>query len=282
MRFLAISVQLSALGLLVLMSELALAEKAPGGTFAHAACVSCHEQREPTLVAAWHASGHKATDCTACHGGHHEGAAARARDDATCMTCHGGPKGAVAHSYATSKHGVINRLEAPARGWDKPLRDANYRAPGCAYCHMHRGEHNVSRSIVPPGDSEARALARDAMQPVCYECHGPRYVAQLWDNGQRMVELGQKKYREARAVVERHGPMEREGRAQVEVLLENMAGHLNNLSLGVGHQSPDYQWWHGHPALDGDLLRIKGAVTRHKRIRALEAKQALPGGSVTP
>jgi len=36
--------------------------------------------------------------------------------------------------------------------------------------------------------------------------------------------------------------------------------HLKNLYLGIGHQSPDYQWWHGQPALDGDLLRIKGAV----------------------
>ena len=36
--------------------------------------------------------------------------------------------------------------------------------------------------------------------------------------------------------------------------------HLKNVYLGVGHQSPDYQWWHGQPALDGDLLRIKGTV----------------------
>lgn len=34
--------------------------------------------------------------------------------------------------------------------------------------------------------------------------------------------------------------------------------HLKNVCLGVGHQSPDYQWWHGQPALD--MPRIKGAV----------------------
>jgi len=279
MRSSAIRAQLWALSLLVLAPGWAFAEKAPSGIFENAACVSCHEQREPSLVGAWRMSGHKATDCTACHGGRHGGAAVRARDDAICMTCHGGPKGAVAHSYVTSKHGVINRLEAPAHGWDKPLRDGNYRAPGCAYCHMHRSEHNVSRGIAPPGDSEARARARDVMQPVCYDCHGPRYVAQLWDNGQRMLELGQMKHREARAIVEQGGTMEPVGHTRVEALLENMAEHLNNLRLGVGHQSPDYQWWHGHPALDGDLLRIKGVVTRHNRIRALEAKRPTPAGA---
>jgi hypothetical protein len=35
----------------------------------------------------------------------------------------------------------------------------------------------------------------------------------------------------------------------------------------VGHQSPDYQWWHGQPALDGDLLRIKGVVAERERRR---------------
>jgi len=42
--------------------------------------------------------------------------------------------------------------------------------------------------------------------------------------------------------------------------------HLKNVYLGVGHQSPDYQWWHGQPALDGDLLRIKGALGELHRI----------------
>ena len=37
---------------------------------------------------------------------------------------------------------------------------------------------------------------------------------------------------------------------------------LRNLRLGAGHQSPDYQWWHGQPALDGDLIRIRNAVSR--------------------
>jgi hypothetical protein len=41
-------------------------------------------------------------------------------------------------------------------------------------------------------------------------------------------------------------------------------------------QSPDYQWWHGQPALDGDLLRIKGAVGELYRIPA--GATAVTGG----
>jgi hypothetical protein len=35
--------------------------------------------------------------------------------------------------------------------------------------------------------------------------------------------------------------------------------------LGAGHQSPDYQWWHGQPALDGDLIRLRAAVAQAER-----------------
>jgi len=37
---------------------------------------------------------------------------------------------------------------------------------------------------------------------------------------------------------------------------------LKALFLGVSHQSPDYHWWHGHPALDGKLLQIKGELNK--------------------
>ena len=43
--------------------------------------------------------------------------------------------------------------------------------------------------------------------------------------------------------------------------------HLGNVRLGAGHQSPDYQWWHGQAALDGDLIRLRDAVARASRAR---------------
>jgi len=50
-----------------------------------------------------------------------------------------------------------------------------------------------------------------------------------------------------------------------------MGHHLKNVRLGVGHQSPDYQWWHGQPALDGDLIRIRDRIAESRRRRALNA-----------
>ena len=39
----------------------------------------------------------------------------------------------------------------------------------------------------------------------------------------------------------------------------------------LAHQSPDYQWWLGQAALDGSLLRIKGALGEARRSRAMAA-----------
>ena len=73
-----------------------------------------------------------------------------------------------------------------------------------------------------------------------------------------MIELGRMKVREASQVVTTHLNQNQEART----LLEQMqTDHLVNIRLGVGHQSPEAQWWQGHPALDGDLLRIKSLAS---------------------
>jgi len=238
----------------------ATAAEPPSGRLAPAECIGCHEDSQPQLVADWRRSAHAAAgaDCVACHGDRHEAAAARARRDATCIDCHG-ERSPEVHSYATSKHGVITGLSQ--RDWKAPLRDANYRTPGCAYCHLHRGDHALEGGAAPGATPGA----------VCYECHGPRYVARLWENGRSMIEVGNLKLREARELVAAHGDVlgARE-RKEADDALAAMERHLRNLRLGVGHQSPDYQWWHGQPALDGDLLRLKGLVDAAARKRRLE------------
>jgi hypothetical protein len=57
--------------------------------------------------------------------------------------------------------------------------------------------------------------------------------------------------------------------ADVRHQMKKMRQHLKNVYLGVGHQSPDYQWWHGQPALDGDLLRIKDAIFELYRMESI-------------
>jgi hypothetical protein len=251
----------------------------PAGTFENSACLECHQQQNAELVAAWQQSAHAVTEtlasCVDCHGNTHSNAAARARRDGVCMDCHGGKDSPVIHSYTTSKHGILVRLEQDEWDWGRPLALANYRAPGCSYCHLHKGNHNVSASVrvwnaMEGADAAERERVQDAMRAVCQECHSPRYITRLFDNGEQMLAIGRMKVSEAAAVIE-----QAEGEftaAELEVARKHFVRmqslHLKNLYLGIGHQSPDYQWWHGQPALDGDLLRIKGAVGELHRVPA--------------
>jgi len=244
---------------------------APEGTFENNACLECHQQQSAELVAAWQESVHAATEtlasCVDCHGNTHGNAAAHARRDRTCIGCHGGADSPVIHSYTTSKHGILVRLEQDEWDWDRPLELANYRAPGCSYCHMHKGNHNVSASVrvwnaMEGTDAAERERVQDVMRAVCQECHSPRYITRLFDNGERMLDIGHMKVREAAGVIQQAvGKFTgAELVAAREHFVRMQSLHLKNLYIGIGHQSPDYQWWHGQPALDGDLLRIKGAV----------------------
>ena len=82
----------------------------PPGPFTQAQCLECHGERDPDLVQEWRSGPHAdRTDCLGCHGDRH-GALPTARADSACTACH---SGAVAHSYTTSKHGVLVRLGQP-------------------------------------------------------------------------------------------------------------------------------------------------------------------------
>jgi hypothetical protein len=247
------------------------AAPAPKGPFENSACLECHRQQDAELVVAWQESAHAKTQtpasCVDCHGNTHRNAAVRARRDRTCKDCHGGEDSPVIHSYLTSKHGILVRLEQDEWDWDRPLALANYRAPGCAYCHMHKGNHNVSASVriwnpMEGTDAVGRERVQDALRAVCQDCHSPRYITRLFDNGERMLAIGRMKVHEAAEILEQaQGEFTGAELAGARAHFDRMQSlHLKNLYLGIGHQSPDYQWWHGQPALDGDLLRIKGAV----------------------
>jgi hypothetical protein len=262
--------------LLCLLPLLATAGgKAPVGKFSHGECLGCHASRDAELVAAWRASGHARTtpkaDCIACHGDSHAGSLERARRDGACITCHEKLNRRVVHSYATSKHATILKLEENQWDWSRPLMRGNYRAPGCAYCHLHAGGHDTHAAVAPwrPGESNAQETVAARWRAVCGECHAPRYVAEQAATGARMQEIARMKLREAREVVTGYQEiLVPEDRRELDVLLAGMQAHGRNVHLGVGHQSPDYQWWHGQPALDGDLLRIKGVVAERERRHA--------------
>jgi len=260
----------------LLITPAMAAELVVTGNFENGECITCHEESESALIAEWrngpHGTAEIQVDCVACHGSEHRQSAIRARQDSGCNHCHGGEKGAVSHSYSTSKHGIIARLEAAEYDWSKPLTPENYRAPGCAFCHFSQG-HNVSKFM-----SKGKMVvdAQEASQQrrwLCQQCHSPRYIRELENNGSKMLALGEMKLREAAAVVVlAQKEFAAEQLSEIEALYYAMESEtLTALRVGIAHQSPDYQWWHGHPALDGKLLRIKGELNRLRREQRLSS-----------
>lgn len=239
----------------------------------NADCMRCHKEQNSALIKDWQNSVHAVVDpavnCVSCHGQLHKDIAGKARRDETCIDCHGGRKDPVVHSYASSKHGTLMQLEKNTYDWTQPFELANYRAPGCGYCHMHQGDHDVSGTVRHDlmRDDETEDV-HDKTRAVCQGCHSPRYITRLFETGEAMLEIARKKVREADALI-----MQAEKIYTADQLLvakkqfEKMQHHLKNVHLGVGHQSPDYQWWHGQPALDGDLLRIKDIIGELHRLK---------------
>jgi hypothetical protein len=218
------------------------------GPYTDNECLDCHTQRDPELIRQWRESPHgpaSGLGCISCHGNRHFVAAVEARRNGTCTGCHEGP---ASHSYATSKHGVIDRLEMAGQKRQKPLQRGNYRVPGCSYCHLHAGDH---------GDTMAAERGPEVRQWVCAGCHSPRYVREQFANAKRQLAIADLKLEEGGALMSAAGDRKMD---LLSELRQSLHRHRRNVLYGVGHQSPDYQWWHGQPALDGDLIRIRDAI----------------------
>lgn len=229
------------------------ATELPDEKFTNIECINCHEKSNPNLVKDWQTSVHayieEKADCITCHGNQHRQATISGQHDQICINCHGGEKSPVVRSYNTSKHGVLMRLEQ----YDKNQALADHRVPGCSYCHMYAGNHNVNNTELKKVQSKLRI--------VCQNCHSSRYITRLFSNGESQIKIARMKIREANKLIKQASKQfSNTELADVKHQMEKMQQHLENIYLGVSHQSPSYQWWHGQPALDGDLLRIKNAI----------------------
>lgn len=173
-----------------------------------------------------------------------------------CVECHAG---AAERSWALSKHGVIARIEAGRE---------RRRAPDCAGCHVVEAQTPTAQHY---DAKRTRKQAREAATETCRACHSPRYATEQNAAAQRGLALGEMKRREAVALVEAaRKETAGEELARIEKLLATLRDeNLRDLRLGLAHQSPDYQWWLGQAALDGSLLRIKGALVEARRARAM-------------
>ena len=239
-------------------------------SFTQSQCVKCHQKEHSDLIADWSTSSHAlaipVVDCVACHGNRHDNNGT-ARRNATCTTCHDGFDKEATQSYHLSKHGIIATLESERWDWSQSLVQGNYRTPTCAYCHMHGGNHTMGGKyrptdpLIDPGADERQIVLDRRLSP-CYDCHSPRFASTWFTSGERMIAVGRMKAREGvkvMASIQRLGQRKETEKAGT-ILTSMVDEHLRNVRLGVFHQSPDHQWWHGHPALDGDLLRLKGVL----------------------
>ena len=253
-----------ALLLLLLFIGFPARAEPPSGPFSQTECVGCHGEKTPDLITAWRAGPHGTArtpaGCIACHGERHADSAARARRSETCIGCHDGPGAPAVRSYLTSKHGVIAAIEGGGYDFSRPLADANYRAPSCAYCHLHDGAHGAAEQT-----GEA-----------CYDCHSPRYADTLVAAGKRGLDVGLMKMREAEDAVaarRRGGKLTSDETKELDAMLRAMRdGALVGLRVGTVHQAPDFQWWLGQAALDGALLRIKARLSRIDRQKLLDKR----------
>jgi hypothetical protein len=174
-----------------------------------------------------------------------------------CVDCHGD---GAQKSWALSKHGVITRLDAGRE---------RRRAPDCAGCHAIEAATPATPHY---GRKASREQARDTAWNACRACHSPRYTTEQQAAAQRGLDIGAMKQREAAALLAA-ARRETAGAelARIEALDAALQGNLRDLRLGLAHQSPDYQWWLGQAALDGSLLRLKGALGEARRTRAIAA-----------
>ncbi len=223
-------------------------------------CVNCHQQRDEKIVHNWQKSSHyqqHKVNCIHCHGTqHNQQMAAKARHNNICTQCH---QGAESHSYARSKHGLIAQLEQRHWDWSKSLNQGNYRTPTCSYCHLHHNKHNPTITF------------DDSILPVCMNCHSTRYIQTLLKTNQNMLKIGKLKQQEAQQLITKY--QQTLSKADLSVLeqhLKNLNQHLQHIQLGIGHQSPDDQWWYGHPAIDGDLIEVKSYISRVLRKQRIQ------------
>jgi hypothetical protein len=227
------------------------------------ACIQCHSV---------------ATKCDSCHTRHLFDPAEARRPEA-CITCHSGPPHPDDETYFASAHGKLYLAEGDRWDWSKPLVKGNYKSPTCAYCHMDGGRHQVAHKSlwkfglreVNPNTSGNRVL-RERWVAVCADCHEEclRCHTEQLAAGDRLTEIARVKVREAEELAARH----HEGATGFSGHLESIGRHLANVRLGAGHQHPDYQWWHGLPALDGDLIRLRHRVAQAMRQPAVSSPVA--------
>ena len=136
-----------------------------------------------------------ATKCDSCHTRHRFDPDEARRPEA-CITCHLGPPHPDDETFFASAHGKLYLAEGDQWDWSKSLTKGNYPGSTCVYRHQSGGEHKTRRL------HEATLSTEDPFRDtVCVGCHSPRFGSRYWQSGERMIQLGRMKLREAAAAI---------------------------------------------------------------------------------
>ncbi|HHT9134710.1 MAG TPA: multiheme c-type cytochrome [Candidatus Avalokitesvara rifleensis] len=147
--------------------------------------------------------------CDGCHT-RHKFNAAESRQAHACRYCHLGVDHREWEMYSTSMHGILHDEEQSIQDWTKPLKKGNHRVPGCAYCHMQEGDHNVQRFGTIYSDmgmfeidrgAPKWAAKREAWIKKCMDCHSPNFARDQLRSMDYGVRLSFTKWREAANVI---------------------------------------------------------------------------------
>jgi hydroxylamine dehydrogenase len=163
-------------------------------------CDPCHAQAGATDAKYWSEEQKRYVDgssltyrngCIACHT-RHAFNLEEARKPEACYTCHMGPDHPNYEAYMSSKHGSIYVARGATWDFSKPLAEAKWDTPTCAYCHMlyvdadgtRASSHNMTRKIIWGMGVQAAAgelkditvtpenqAKRNEMIKVCMTCH---------------------------------------------------------------------------------------------------------------
>ncbi|KAA3644863.1 MAG: nitrate reductase [Chloroflexi bacterium] len=243
-------------------------------------CEGCHDIGKP-------AADGSVGECQQCHL-RHEFSLEQARRPETCNACHIGPDHPQYEIYVSSPHGIAYTTGSDDWNWDADpgtLTVEDFPAPTCAVCHIsgfggtgttHDVGDRLTWYLFAPV-SERRPAWQDnkgRMVSVCTECHNPNFIADFYDDGDKLVAAINDWVLESREIIK---PAQDAGLLTdapfdqpIDFTFFDLWHHWGRTAkFGAWMQSPDYSQWHGAYEVLREL-----AVLQHEVDILLEEAEA--------
>lgn len=246
-------------------------------------CEACHNIGKP-------AADGSVGECQQCHL-RHEFSLEQVRKPETCNACHIGPDHPQYEIYVESPHGIAYLTGGDDWNWEAEpgtLDTIDFPAPTCATCHLsgfggaattHDVGERLTWYLFAPV-SERRPAWQDnkvRMQSVCGECHNDNFVAQFYEDGDKLVAAVNDWVFESREII---APLQDKGLLTdapfdepIDFVFFELWHHWGRTTkFGAWMQGPDYSQWHGAYEVLSDLAELQDLVDE----KLLEFEQNQP------